>query len=43
VVSGLENGETIVELPGKMSDLSNEGRKVTPLEPEIREDPLVTQ
>jgi len=43
VISGLESGEKIVETPGKMSDLSNEGRKVTAVETEVKKEPQVTQ
>lgn len=43
VISGLESGEKVVVSPGKLSDLSNEGRSVSIVAEESKDEPQVKQ
>lgn len=43
VISGLESGDKVVVSPGKISDLSNEGRRVSVAAEERKEEPQVNQ
>lgn len=43
VISGLESGDKVVVSPGKLSDLSNEGRRVSSAAEESKEEPQVKQ
>jgi len=43
VISGLESGDKVVVSPGKISDLSNEGRRVSVAAEEGKEEPQVKQ